>query len=276
MGPTRSPPFFDRIEKHEVLGQGGFGIVFRASVKTHIGTKQYALKILDPSPFVSDPVQAHARFHREAAALTRIQHRGIVEYVDATIDEEGHPCILMAYIDGSDIRSAAGNLELSERCKLVAEVLGALEFAHEHSIVHRDLKPTNILVRRSDQQPIIVDFGSAYILSESSENTLTTRAPGTAGYIAGYITRNPKNRTPKQDLYAVGVILYELIAGQLPMDPLKYLPLARIYPYLAPLDPVVRKALDAESDTFHSAEEFRQALLVAVKQIEISEDDIPF
>lgn len=243
----------------EEIGRGGFGRVFRTSRATSVATFSFALKLLDPSPFNTDPVRAKARFTREVQAVQRLQHRGIVPYVDAGLDQQGRPYLVMPLIEGADIRTAAGARPFLDRVGLMVEVLDAVAHAHALDVLHRDLKPSNILVRVSDGQPIVVDFGQSYLFDDMDGASLTTTAVGSIGYIPSEVLADPKFRTPLQDIFACGVITYEIIAGRRP-DPGVYRPLAAIDATLAPLDGVLRKALAPASTRFTTAASLRDAL----------------
>jgi serine/threonine-protein kinase len=127
-------------------------------------------------------------------------------------------------------------------------------------VLHRDLKPGNILVRESDRQPIVVDFGHAYLFEEMSTTSLTTSSlVGTLGYIPSEVFANPRERSPLHDIFSCGVITYELVARRLP-DPHDYHALANLDVQYASLDTVLIRALSAARLRFHSAEEFADAL----------------
>jgi predicted Ser/Thr protein kinase len=202
-----------------VIGKGGYGVVYQITRKTKVGDFHYALKVLNSSVFVTDKARAEARFRREMQALEKLQHRGIVQFLEAGYDEEQKPYILMPNIDGRNVRDTLSGATPSSVLQVFDEILHAVGFAHGQGVVHRDLKPQNILVRSSDGQPIILDFGCAYLMDEADEN-LTKTFIGTSAYVPQEVLRNPKNRSKSQDLYACGVLLYEVIAGRLP-DPSK-------------------------------------------------------
>ena len=139
------------------------------------------------------------------------------------------------------------------------EILSGLEYAHGQNVIHRDLKPRNVIVRSSDNQPIILDFGSAYVLDEMNPNTLTTQVVGTIGYIPSEVLTNPKKRSRLHDIYSTGMMLYESFAGHLP-DPANYVPLEKVDPQYAALDKIVEKAIAGESKRISSAAAFAEEL----------------
>lgn len=248
-----------RLQLGEKLGEGGYGVVFRAIRSTTISDFEFAIKLLDPSPFMSDRSKAIKRFQREVKAIQLLEHRAIVQYVEAGLTTEGKPYILMPLIRGLDIRTRCAEADFDVIVKLFSEVLGGLTHAHENGVLHRDLKPSNILVRESDTQPVILDFGSAYLLDEMSSISLTTAVVGTLGYIPSEVLADPKKRSTLQDIYACGVMLYEVVLGQKP-DPANYRTIAQYRPELSWVDPVIKDAIAGESHRLSSAKEFAERL----------------
>lgn len=246
----------------EVIGKGGFGVVYRATRQNSVTTFVYALKILDPSAFVTSD-KALPRFQREVRAVQSLQHRAIVTYVDAGLDVQGRPYLVMPFINGQDIRTATEGARPSTVISLMAEVLHGLGHAHASNVLHRDLKPSNILVRASDMQPIILDFGTAFIIDDIDSKSLTTAAVGSIGYIPSEVLADPKVRSVLQDVFACAVITYELIARRRP-NPQQYIPLATHDPDLAHLDELLLRALGAPDRRPATAELFRSALLASI------------
>lgn len=257
----RGQPSEERMiyEIGEQIGEGGFGTVHRVSRSTSITTFDYALKFLDPSSFVKNPEHARERFKREVQAVQKLNHRGIVHYIDAGIDQQGRPYLVMPLIQGQDVRKAAEQQPHSRRPLLMAHVLDAVAHAHGLEVLHRDLKPSNIIVRDSDKHPIIVDWGLSYLFDDLDRHSLTTSAVGSMGYIPSEVQANPKQRTKLQDVYACGVLTYEIMAGCRP-DPNDYMPLAEVDSSLQMFDPIVKKALAPASARYSSAAEFRDEL----------------
>lgn len=241
------------------IGRGGFGVVYRIKRKTHIGEYHYAMKVLEPSSFVENKERAAARFKREMQVLAKLQHRGIVQFLEAGLDTERKPYILMPYIEGSDLREALSGAKAGRVFRIFDEILQALEFAHTNGVVHRDLKPKNIIVRSSDDQPIILDFGCAYLIDELDES-LTTTLIGTSAYIPIEVYRDPKHRTIKQDVYACGVLLYEVIAGKLP-HPDDYKPIEGLIDGYKGIDGVIQAAIAPERRRLETAGQMRSELL---------------
>lgn len=242
----------------ERLGGGAFGEVFTATRRTPFCEFEFAVKFHRPSVF-ADPDRARVRFEREAVALGKLQHRGIVAYTDAGIDARGQPFLVMSLVKGVDLRDATAGQGVRTVAWFMLEVLGAVAFAHANGVLHRDLKPANIIVRQTDLQPVIVDFGLAYLVDEAIERGLTVSGIGTGPYVPHESQVNPRERSPAHDVYSCGVILYETVARQVP-DPSRYKPLATVDQRWAPLDPLVQRAIAPAGERFSSATEFREAL----------------
>lgn len=240
------------------IGRGGFGIVRVATRETTGGTFEFAYKLLDPSPFNKDRGKALERFKREIRAVQKLQHRAIVQYVDAGVNPYGQPYLVMQRILGTNIRDATEN-DPAFAMSLMMEVLSGLAYAHKNQVLHRDLKPSNIIVRDSDQQPVILDFGTAYFLDDLDTHSLSSAAVGSLGYIPAEVLANPKLRTPLHDIYSCAVILYELIARRRP-NPQDYEPLAAHHPELVALDAVLLSALGAAAKRPQTPDDFRAAL----------------
>jgi serine/threonine protein kinase len=200
----------------QLLGEGGFGEVFEARRDTRFGSFRFAIKFHSPSNFVKSPEKARLRFEREVQALQKLQHRGIVQYLDAGFDTSGRPFLAMPYVMGQNLANATPAWDVEKALGYMVEIATALAYAHSNNVLHRDLKPSNIIVRAADDQPIILDFGLAYLFDEPDELGLTTSNLGTNGYVPREVLDEPTLRTPLQDIYACGIILYELLCGTRP------------------------------------------------------------
>lgn len=253
-------PVYRRLEE---IGSGGFGRVYKVRRVTSVGEFDFAMKVLDPSPFSGNPEAAIARFRREISILARLQHRAIVPYLDAGVDQEGNPYVLMPLVEGTGIRDALEGRDLRVVLLAFEEILRALEYAHLNNVIHRDLKPSNIIVRHSDGQPVIVDFGCAYQLDDATTASLTTSLVGSLGYIPAEVIHDPKRRSPQQDVYACGVMLYEVLARVRP-NPVEYDPLCRVNKEYEGVDSLVREAIAPANTRFKSASAFRQRILDAL------------
>jgi len=201
-------------ERYEILasvGHGGMGHVYRAR---HLGLdKQVALKVLE----LDSSGDAHARFAREARALARLDHPGCVRVLDHGHGVDGTAFIALDLVDGPTLGSAlasAGRFDTARALELTRQILLALAHAHAHGVIHRDLKPDNILLASRGRRVVLIDFGLASLADEAA---MTARGMciGSPSYIAPERLLGQPHDT-RTDLYAVGVILYELVAGTRP------------------------------------------------------------
>ena len=207
----------------QVLGEGGMGVVFLAEQK-HPIKRQVALKIIKPG---MDSKQVIARFESEQQALAMMDHPHVAHVFDAGLAENGRPYFVMEYVRGIPISEHCdkNRLTVDARLVLFLHVCEAIQHAHQKGIIHRDLKPSNILVTIQDQEvvPKVIDFGVARAISQSlTEHTLYTEQ--------GQLVGTPEYMSPEQadlsnqdidtrtDVYSLGLLLYELLAGLLPFD----------------------------------------------------------
>ncbi|MBL4844555.1 MAG: serine/threonine protein kinase [Planctomycetes bacterium] len=202
------------IEK--VLGQGGMGAVYLATDQQR--NTKVALKVMLPGA-AGD--QALLRFQREAEALAKVDdHVGIVRIRDYGV-VAGLPYAALDLIEGGDLHDRVkeeGALPVEEAVRLTIEVARAIHHCHERSILHRDLKPANIMVRAADGAPFVTDFGLAYDAEDEGERlTQTGQVMGTPAYMPPEQAEGDKEQmNARSDVYSLGAILYELLAGQAP------------------------------------------------------------
>jgi serine/threonine protein kinase len=199
-----------RYELGARLGRGGMGEV-REATDLRLG-RVVAIKVLRADLAEQDKLRE--RFEREARAAARINHPNVVAIYDIG-EEEGVPFIVMERLPGNTLAGelASGRLGQERACVLGAEILSALSTAHELGVIHRDIKPANILLD-PESRAKVADFGIAKLAEEDSQTTMGI-VFGTASYLAperlaGHIA------TPASDLYAVGVLLFEALAGHPP------------------------------------------------------------
>jgi len=217
LGESQEISAGDQIGPYRILaevGRGGMGVVYKAE-DTRLD-RIVALKFLIPH-LVADP-EIRARFTREAKAAATLNHPNICTVYE--IEEiEGRTFIAMAYIEGSglDDKVKLGPLKLPEALEIAAQAGEGLAEAHAHGIVHRDVKPGNVMLRskeRATQQAILMDFGLARLVRRSTLTRVGMRV-GTISYMSPEQTEGSKvdHRT---DIWALGVVLYEMIGGQPP------------------------------------------------------------
>ncbi|WP_028043854.1 Stk1 family PASTA domain-containing Ser/Thr kinase [Candidatus Stoquefichus massiliensis] len=197
----------------ELIGQGGMADVYLAQDK--ILKRTVAVKIMRSS-LTGDPVYV-TRFHREASAAAALSHKNIVEIYDVG-DEDDEYYIVMEYVPGQTLKELIhkrGALHFVEAVDIMKQVVSATAKAHSLGIVHRDLKPQNILVTDSGVVKI-GDFGIASIQS-LSQVTQTDTIMGSLHYLAPEIARGEK-ATAQSDIYALGIVFYELLRGEVPFN----------------------------------------------------------
>ena len=205
------------------LGRGGMGSVFLAEQSKPV-QRQVALKVIKLG---MDSREVLARFERERQVLARMNHPHIATVYETGLTEQGRPYFAMEYVPGEPITSYADRHQLTtaQRVALLVPVCEAVQHAHQKGIIHRDLKPTNVLVTELDGAPVakVIDFGVAKALdyADCDDGQLTEhgRLLGTPEYMspeqAGEVSGDVDTRT---DVYALGVLLYELLTGVLPLD----------------------------------------------------------
>ena len=210
----------------ELIGSGGMGEVYRAFRADDEYQRQVAIKLIRTD---QSSAQLIRRFKNERQILARFDHANIARMFDGGTTEEGVPYFVMELIEGEPINRycEAHKLDISARLGIFLEVCAAVQYAHERQVIHRDLKPNNILVA-ANAEPKLLDFGIAKILAPDTDSGIA------GGEAAGEYTKTefrvltPEYASPEQingealttasDVYSLGVVLYELLAGRRPFD----------------------------------------------------------
>jgi tRNA A-37 threonylcarbamoyl transferase component Bud32 len=234
------PPTLSRFEIQGVLGQGATAIVYRARDRTL--NRTVALKLLRDGAGLNDVVRE--RFRREAQAAAGLAHSNVVTVFDAA-EEEGRPFLVMELVEGRPLDALLKDpaVPKADLLPLLAKAARGVGAAHQRGIVHRDLKPANILVTASGE-PKVGDFGLAHILETRTELTRTGTALGTPLYMAPeQVEARSGEISPRTDVYALGAILYEMLAGQPPHVAQS---LADLYARIVRQDPVPPRAIRAD------------------------------
>jgi capsular polysaccharide biosynthesis protein/predicted Ser/Thr protein kinase len=249
--PFEPPPvselarLFPHLEILDLIGKGGMGAIYKA--RQQALDRIVALKILPP-PKPGGP-DFSERFNHEARALARLNHPNIVA-VHEFGHVEGWHYLLMEYVDGVNLRQLQRSEQLSPKAALqiVPQICDALQYAHDQGVVHRDIKPENVLIDRQGRVKI-ADFGLAKILGlEPSGFRLTGagQVMGTPHYMAPEQIERPLEVDHRADIYALGVVFYEMLTGELPLG--KFAPPSRKVQVDVRLDEVVLRALEKEPE----------------------------
>jgi serine/threonine protein kinase len=226
LSPDELAAEFPRLEILELLGRGGMGAVYKARQRDL--DRLVALKILRPG-LDADPGFAE-RFTREARALAQLNHPGIVTLYEFGKTSAGRYFILMEFVDGMNLRQllAAGRLSPREALAIVPPLCDALQYAHDRGLIHRDIKPENLLIDRLGRIKI-ADFGISRLASEGRDGspsrpsgntspilTSVGEVMGTPAYMAPEQRDRPAEVDHRADLYALGVVFYQMLTGELP------------------------------------------------------------
>ena len=253
--PEALATFFPQLDILECLGRGGMGVVYKARQPRL--DRLVALKIIAPER-EKHPAFA-GRFEKEARALARLNHPNIVTIHDFG-QAGGMYYLLMEYVDGVNLSQLlhGGRLAPKEALVIVPHICEALQYAHDQGIVHRDIKPGNILLGKNGQVKI-ADFGVARIVGREatdthagveptppSEATKEGRVVGTPQYMAPEQTEQPGEVDHRADIYALGVVFYQMLTGELPGQPLE--PPSRKVQIDVRLDQVVLRALEKKPE----------------------------
>lgn len=205
----------------DLIGYGGMGVVYKAVRSDDLYEQQVAVKLVR---FDVDSVESRRRFTYERAALAKLEHPYVTRLLDGGTTESGAPYVVIEYVDGEpiDVYCDQHRLTIEQRLDLFEKICSAVQFAHQNLIIHRDLKPNNILVT-TDGTPKLLDFGLSKLLgdkiapSENQSSANATMPAITLRYASPELIRG-ENATTASDVYSLGVILFELLSGQPPLE----------------------------------------------------------
>jgi serine/threonine-protein kinase len=267
----------ERYEILEQVGEGGMAIVYRA--KDRNTNHDVAIKFLKPE--YHENAEFVTFFKREAKAVSRMSHHNIVNLLDVGDDENGL-YIVIEYVHGKtlkDIIKERGRIQENLAAQIIIRILSALQHAHDAGIVHRDIKPQNILVDRNGYIKVS-DFGIARMVGSQTELTHANddTVMGSVHYFSPEQARG-ETATFSSDIYATGIVFYELLTGRLPFEgdtpvaiALKHInqppqPIRALAPDVSPaIEAVVQKALSKDpNDRYDSALSMAQAINKALK-----------
>ncbi len=262
--PTRAAdPFLGQVlggcRIDEVLGRGGMGVVYKATQLSL--NRPVAIKVL-PEEVCGQP-QFVERFRREVDVLSRLSHPNVVTVFErGEIDARLY--VVMEYVHGTSLREVMrkGPLPSAEALVIVRGVLAALEHAHEKGIIHRDIKPENVLVAPGGIVKV-ADFGLSRLLDAGAATRLThtNLLLGTFEYMAPEQRERAKEADERADIYATGVVLYEMLAGELPIGHFAALSRKRPKECDSRIDEIVEKSLaKSPADRYQRASEMGAAV----------------
>jgi hypothetical protein len=252
-----------RLER--IIGRGGMGRVYEAVEDG--GERRVALKVL-PDDLAADPAFVR-RFHREAKLLSSLSHPHVVEVLDQG-GEGGRLWFAMEYVRGENLRRRIerGPLPAAEAGRIALEIASALSYAHERDVIHRDLKPENVLLDEEGRVHL-ADFGLSRLVRPSAPEATTrlTRTDvilGTYEYMAPEQRRGAAEADGRADVFALGVILYEMLVGTLPVG--RFAPPSHVARGVSPaVDAVVNRALATDpKDRYANARDLQDALRAAL------------
>lgn len=211
----------DQYDLIRLLGRGGMASVFLA--REHALKRMVAIKVLDPQLSVSEDFRT--RFQREAETAAQLHHPNIVPIYSVGASDD-LVYFTMAYVDGESLGARLrrqGRLPVEEALRVTRELTAALGAAHRRGIVHRDIKPANVLFDKESGRAHVTDFGIAQVLStgagpgeDAEDLTVAGMVMGTPRYMSPEQASGQRDLTPASDLYAVGILLYEMLSGAYP------------------------------------------------------------
>ena len=285
------------------IGDGGMGRVHKGLHRE--SGEPVAIKILHQE--LSHDPEMVERFLREGRAASRVDHPGVVKILDTGVTDKGLPYLVMEYLQGQSLAThlrERGRLPLWEAMRITQELAAALAAAHARQVIHRDLKPENVIIIPDIEAPKnertkLLDFGIAKLAPEikGKVRTVTNVMMGTPTYMSPEQCRGSRNITDRTDVYALGVMLYEMLAGRTPFiceEPGEYLgrhmyekppPLQTVVPEVSLVmhwlvdsmllkEPEARPPMAAVAQALKAAGKLKRELL-ALREFADSADSLP-
>lgn len=251
---------FPQLEVTQLIGRGGMGAIYHArqtALDREVAVKLIARELSRDTAFLD-------RFEREAKALAKLSHPNVVTVYDFGHTDDGQAYLIMEFIDGTNLRDLISTSPVSrdDALELISNTCLALEYAHSKGVVHRDIKPENILLSNEGAVKI-ADFGIAKIVDESIKTptlTATRQVLGSLHYLAPEHMEAPDQVDHRVDLYALGVVLYELLTGKLPLG--RFEAASSMSSQATPaIDDIIHKAMSRKpSERYQSAAELAEAV----------------
>jgi serine/threonine-protein kinase len=253
-----------------LVDEGGMGAIYRGEhreLRTPV-----AIKVL--LPYLRHDAEAVERFRQEAVIGFNLRHPNLARVLDMFDDESGRRFVVMDWFDGENLRDrlARGPCELALARRIFDGMCAGVAAAHAEGVIHRDIKPANVFLARGPRGeiPKVLDFGISRLTSGGGRATQTGKAVGTPAYMSPEQHRDSRSVSVRSDIYALGLVFYELLTGNNPFDDEDYLPL-RLKVSTAPLPPhpavppalfplLARATAKRAEDRFASVEEFHHAV----------------
>lgn len=262
------------------LGHGGMATVYKAyhpRLDRHVAVKVVHQMFIQDESFV-------ARFEREAQIVASLDHPHIVPVYDFN-EYHGQPYLVMKFIEGTTLKSVLTNktLSLDEILKLMPPIADALDYAHRRGVLHRDIKPSNIMIDGAGV-PYLTDFGLARMVKSGESSLSHDLLLGTPNYISPEQAQGKADITARTDQYSLGIVLYELVTGQVPFNADTPFAVVHSHIYVPPpapstvnpaippaVDAVLMRALAKEPDTrYPTATEMVSAFTAAVRDADMN------
>ncbi|MGH2510504.1 MAG: serine/threonine-protein kinase, partial [Ktedonobacteraceae bacterium] len=279
----------DRYELRQTIGKGGMANVYEAYDPSF--HRVVAIKV-----FKREDDEMLQRFIREARLMASLNHPHLVQIYDSgecQIDGVSHSYIVMPKLTGGTLRMRIRRepLSLAEVCQCLEDVAGALDYIHAKGIIHRDIKASNVLLD-DENRCYLADFGIARIVNDATQLTTTGNVLGTVDYVAPELFEVHRRADARSDLYALGVLLYEMVTGRLPFSADNPLALVAMHANKQPPSPcqyvsqlssqvegVMLKALEKQPERRYGSaaeltEAFCNAVNVSSSRVAVAQDEI--
>jgi len=258
---TERLPAIEDYEILDIIGQGGIAQIYKARQKS-LG-RLVAIKILFPE-FTHDP-EIVRRFDREAITIAALNHPNIVHVIDKG-QAAGRYYFVMEYVDGTSFKEIIYDEKrpIRDKLEIIVTILKGLDYAHKNGVIHRDIKPANILIDRNGNA-LLADFGIAQLLNATDpEKTKLDVVMGTLAYMSPEQRESSARVDLTTDIYAVGVMIYEILTGKRPMGKFR-MPSEIISKIPKRFDDIVARRLDENpSARYQSAVELKDDMLNAI------------
>jgi serine/threonine protein kinase len=260
-----------RYEYHEIIGEGGMATVYRGTQKSL--NRPVAIKVLAAT--LNDNELVKKRFKRESLIIARLNHPNIVNVIDKGMTSQGRPVFVMEFLEGKTLATliAEGGLSFSKKVSIAVQLCKGLTYAHKLEVIHRDIKPSNIIVDDLGFLKIL-DFGIAsFFESGQLQSEDEGIVMGTDAYMAPEQQQGLGHASKASDIYSLGLVLYELFAGSLPMY--ANTPLDQIEELPRELSALIMRCIEEhKGNRPASVDEVRTQLLQAVRGKHISDTQV--